>query len=224
MHMRTVAIAVVSFILGTISIGVAYAWSGPTAAPPGNNVAAPINVGSTDQVKNGGLGLNSLAVFGDSLFGGSAGSNAYMNFGVTSGSSGYGIRDNAGTLEFKNDGGSWDSLQAIVYNLVGGAAWATNGNKISNTNTGNVGIGTTNPSKKLDVQGDINVSGNQYVNGVKAYLFGGLYVTASVYCPAINNALTGGQSCPSGFTAQLVFGALCNASDPSVRSIYMCVK
>jgi hypothetical protein len=104
MHMRTVAIAVVSFILGTISIGVAYAWSGPTAAPPGNNVAAPINVGSTDQVKSGGLGVNSLAVFGNSIFGGAAGSNAYMNFGATSGSSGYGIRDNADIIEFKNEG------------------------------------------------------------------------------------------------------------------------
>jgi hypothetical protein len=64
MHPRTIALTIASFILGTISIGIAYAWSEPTAAPPNGNVAAPINVGSTDQVKNGGLGLNSLAVFG----------------------------------------------------------------------------------------------------------------------------------------------------------------
>lgn len=106
MSFRGVVLAGLFFPLGTISIGIAYAWSEPTAAPPGNNVAAPINVGSTDQVKNGGLGVNSLAVFGNSLLGGSAGSNAYLNFGATSGSSGYGIRDNAGTLEFKSDGGS----------------------------------------------------------------------------------------------------------------------
>ena len=114
MHPRTIALTIASFILGTISIGIAYAWSEPTAAPPNGNVAAPINVGSTDQVKNGGLGVNSLAVFGNSLFGGSVGSNAYLNFGDTSGSSGYGIRDNAGTLEFKNDGGTWGSLQTII--------------------------------------------------------------------------------------------------------------
>ncbi len=36
--------------------------------------------------------------------------SAYINWGVTAGASGYGIRDNAGTLQFKNSGGSWDSF------------------------------------------------------------------------------------------------------------------
>jgi len=31
----------------------------------------------------------------------------YINWGATAGSSGYGIRDNAGTIEIKNSGGSW---------------------------------------------------------------------------------------------------------------------
>jgi len=44
-------------------------------------------------------------------------SDAYINFGSTSGSSGYGIRDNAGTMEFKNSAGSWTALGA------GGASW-----------------------------------------------------------------------------------------------------
>ena len=39
------------------------------------------------------------------------GSNKYLNFGIFSGSSGYGIRDNAGTIECKNDGGSWGPCQ-----------------------------------------------------------------------------------------------------------------
>ena len=42
----------------------ALAWSGPTATAPGGNVAAPINVGTTDQVKDAGISVNSLAVFG----------------------------------------------------------------------------------------------------------------------------------------------------------------
>jgi hypothetical protein len=33
--------------------------------------------------------------------------SSYINFGNTSGTGGYGIRDNAGTIEIKNSGGSW---------------------------------------------------------------------------------------------------------------------
>lgn len=40
------------------------AWTGPTATAPGGNVAAPINVGTVDQVKNAGLSVDALAVFG----------------------------------------------------------------------------------------------------------------------------------------------------------------
>ena len=107
-------------VLGIVSATLAFAWNEPTAAPPGNNAPAPINVGTTNQVKNGRLGVNALAVFGSSLFGGSTGSNAYLNFGATSGESGYGIRDNAGLLEFKNSGGNWQSIQNILYTMCGG--------------------------------------------------------------------------------------------------------
>ena len=40
------------------------AWTGPTATAPGGNVPAPINVGTTNQVKDAGLSLNALAIFG----------------------------------------------------------------------------------------------------------------------------------------------------------------
>jgi hypothetical protein len=100
----------------------ALAWSGPTAAPPGGNVAAPINTGPADQTRDGWLGLtnsfngNALSIIGNAIM---SGSNRYLNFGITWGSSGYGIRDNAGTLEFKNSGGGWASIQNIIYNLIG---------------------------------------------------------------------------------------------------------
>lgn len=51
----------------------ASAWTGPTQSPPGGNVAAPVNVGSTDQVKNGGLSVNAFAAFGNSYFAGNVG-------------------------------------------------------------------------------------------------------------------------------------------------------
>lgn len=44
-----------------------HAWTGPTQAPPNGNVSAPVNVGTTNQVKNGGLSVNTLAVFGSAL-------------------------------------------------------------------------------------------------------------------------------------------------------------
>ena len=72
-------------LLAFLSFTLVAAWTGPTQAPPDGNVAAPINVGTTGQVKNGGLGVNTLTVFGNSLFGGSTGSNAYLNFGATAG-------------------------------------------------------------------------------------------------------------------------------------------
>lgn len=54
------------FILfaGLLAASALFAWTGPTATAPGNNVATPINVGTTDQVKNAGLSLNALTVFG----------------------------------------------------------------------------------------------------------------------------------------------------------------
>ncbi len=54
------------FILfaGLLAASVLSAWTGPTATAPSGNVSAPINVGTTDQVKNGGLSVNALTVFG----------------------------------------------------------------------------------------------------------------------------------------------------------------
>ena len=74
-----------------------FAWTGPTSSPPNGNADAPINVGTTAQFKNGNIGL-----YGNLLLAANGGS--YLNFGATSGSDGYGIRDNNGTLEFKSIG------------------------------------------------------------------------------------------------------------------------
>lgn len=114
-----IAFAFIGFIVGAVfftAVSLVLAWTGPTSAPPNGNVSAPINVGTVDQIKNAGLGINSLAVFGNAIL---AGASSYLNFGNTSGSGGYGIRDNAGTMEFKNSAGGWASLQSIVATLVG---------------------------------------------------------------------------------------------------------
>jgi len=78
------------------------AFSEPTQTPPGGNVPAPINVGSAQQTKSGGLTVGSLASLGSAFLA---------------------------------------------------------------TNSGNVGIGTINPSQKLDVIG--------YVRGATGLCIGG---------------------------------------------------
>lgn len=151
-------------LIGSVfSSAVVIAWSGPTSAPPNGNVAPPINVGTANQVKNGGLSLNTLAVFGNGILTGNfginnsapiyrldvngatrivgntllSGTSRYLNFGTATSSSGYGFRDNAGVMQFKNSGGTWLSIptttskelsvwtpqSSVVFNASLGATW-----------------------------------------------------------------------------------------------------
>jgi hypothetical protein len=94
-----------------------FAWTGPQNSPPNcvsgqTGCDAPINVGTTAQFKNGNIGL-----YGNILLAANGGS--YLNFGAISGSTGYGIRDNNGTLEFKSTGGTWNNLTNTVTNVLG---------------------------------------------------------------------------------------------------------
>lgn len=58
----------IGLILGLLLAGFAIGYAqnvfqAPTVAPPGANTDAPLNVGPSPQIKNGALGVNSLAVF-----------------------------------------------------------------------------------------------------------------------------------------------------------------
>src|ERR1035437_75310 len=44
----------------SLGLGVAFAWTGPTFAPPGGGMSAPINSGSTGQTKQGNLFISGL--------------------------------------------------------------------------------------------------------------------------------------------------------------------
>jgi len=65
-HNTIIKLGVVALLIGCV-LTVNYlqaAWSPPLADPPNDNVDAPINIGTNDQVKNGGLSVDALAVFG----------------------------------------------------------------------------------------------------------------------------------------------------------------
>jgi hypothetical protein len=47
----------------------------------------------------------------------------------------------------------------VIFSSIVQAQWTTSGNNISNTNSGNVGVGTTTPGARLDVQADAATAG-----------------------------------------------------------------
>ena len=63
---RTI-VTITATIFGVVVLcgAVTYAWTAPSASPPGNDVSALINTGTTAQTKNGALGVNALAVYGN---------------------------------------------------------------------------------------------------------------------------------------------------------------
>jgi hypothetical protein len=91
------------------------------------------------------------------------GTSKYLNFNTVVGVTGYGIRDNAGTIQIKNSGGGWADLVSLGFNQgigvavtdategsiffagPGGILAQDNAKLFYNSATGNVGIGTTVP-------------------------------------------------------------------------------
>ena len=95
-----------------ITLGVTYAyaaWVGPVSVPPDNNADAPINVGAIDQIKDGGFGVNSLAVFGNGSYSGSVkiGTTAATCDATTDGTLRY--NSSSKVMEYC-DGSSWTAL------------------------------------------------------------------------------------------------------------------
>ncbi|QIG60028.1 hypothetical protein [Dishui Lake large algae virus 1] len=85
---------------------------------------------------------------------------------IISGSIGVGTTTPSKALDVTGDiNFSGDLYQNGVLFSGGSSQWTTSGTSIY-YNSGNVGVGTTTPTKKFDVSGDINFSGNLYQNGV----------------------------------------------------------
>ena len=83
--------------------------------------------------------------------------NAYLNWGTTDGSTGYGIRDNSGTMQYKNNAGSWQDFGS------GSSLWTDSGSYTYLTSlTDYVGIGTTTPNNLFEVADLISFDDTAY--------------------------------------------------------------
>lgn len=69
---KNIKLLALSLVIG-LSVSYVGAWTGPTAAPTGGNTPAPINVGSTEQVKTGTLKVTGFRSF----------LPAYINYGAS---------------------------------------------------------------------------------------------------------------------------------------------
>jgi hypothetical protein len=76
--------------------------------------------------------------------------SSYINWGDTDGTTGYGLRDNSGTIEFKNSGGAW----AAIPSSASGGGWTDDGTVVRlSTSSDRVGIGTSNPARIFQIEG-----------------------------------------------------------------------
>ena len=142
----------------------------------GNNAALVVNSGSS---------ANSLYIAGNGNVGiGTAGPGSLLEITSTTDdptltlhrNQGVADASDIGTLDFKNlgtitariiaetEGANEDAAHLKFYTATGGSATE----KVRITNTGNVGIGITVPTEKLDVAGSINIdkSSTYKINGV----------------------------------------------------------
>jgi len=92
------------------------------------------------------------------------GTDRYLNFAAVSGSSGYGFRDNAGTMEFKNSGGSWAAFGSG--DVVGPASATDNAIVRFDSTTGKLIQDYTSGAPTISDTGAVNIpltTGNSFV-------------------------------------------------------------
>jgi hypothetical protein len=182
-------LGIVFGLLAILSV-VVYAqssWNAPTANPPGDNTAAPVNVGASNQVKVGGLGVGPLAVFGNALVNG--------DLNVT------GVYKSNGKSGIQKACPAGQSLSGVE--VSGGIVTA--GSCAAGGAGGGGGAGA--------YQG--------YFGGMYSYTWHGPNCTGGIY-GASPNLVTGGYSCPAGFTV----GSVCyyGASGVPSMTVYYCIK
>jgi trimeric autotransporter adhesin len=158
-HKFKFALALIITIVLTLGFSISFqnllaaTWQEPTTAPPNSNIFPPVyneyisDPASQVLINNKPVGItNGLLITGGNLI-------------VNTGNVGIGVTTPADKLSVTGTIRATDvciTSGNCLSTVSGGGQWITNGNNISNNNTGNVGIGTTNPSAPLTIS-----SGNQ---------------------------------------------------------------
>lgn len=150
-------------VVGTLVASALSAWTGPTATPPDGNVSAPVNIGATDQVKNGGLGVNSLAVYGTAYVDDAIGINRTNPVNAVDafvGTSIDGLRvstSDSGSLVLRRNAlnefviGSFDSPATLRFLTNSVERMRLDGGSGKIGVSGSIGIGTLDPVQPLHI-------------------------------------------------------------------------
>jgi len=83
-------------------------WISPYEQTTGSGIKYLIDAGTNSA--GGGTGTHTSKFIVDNSGNMLSAASVYHNFGTTIGTTGYGFRDNAGTMEYKNSGGSWTAF------------------------------------------------------------------------------------------------------------------
>lgn len=145
---------------GLIVFGAVWAWTEPDVVPPGGNVYAPLNTANNSQIKKGNLAVNASSTWANGLI-------VFGNVGIDDTSPDSKL-DVDGQIHATDDICTDSGGGVCLSSASTGGYWDVSGNDIYNNNSGNVGIGTTNPGDKLDVVGNIR-AGTYYDRDDTAY-------------------------------------------------------
>ena len=185
----------------------AFAWTGPTTAPPNGNVSPPLNTSATSQVKTGNIttngGLNTTAQVYANVPAG------YGNWSVVGQGGNYGGYFKGSAYGVYGDSESNAGVMGVSANYIAVRGINTSGNHWAGYFEGGYGVHTqntagyytqlANSSYGVLTNGDICISGgsclSQLAGANAGHKFGGGYNMVGGNCYIANN-FTGGCSCP----------------------------